>query len=134
MGFTAARGDSLNVTNTRFTTPEVEAMPEIPLWRQPENISLASQAGKYLLLAAVTLYAFFAFVRPLLKKASAAARAEPAAAGLAAPGAHALPDGTLALPHQAALMSPEEKLQAARLTARQDPRAVAGVVKNWVEG
>jgi flagellar M-ring protein FliF len=134
MGFTAARGDSLNVTNTRFTTPEVEAMPEIPLWRQPENISLASQAGKYLLLAAVTLYAFFAFVRPLLKKASAAAKAEPAAAGLAAPGAHALPDGTLALPHQAALMSPEEKLQAARLTARQDPRAVAGVVKNWVEG
>lgn len=134
MGFTPSRGDTLNVTNTRFTAPEVEPMPEVPMWRQPENIDLASQAGKYLLLTAVTLYAFFAFVRPLLKRARATVTGEVAGTTPQQDGVQALPDGTAAVPPPPALLSPEEKLQAARLTARQDPRAVANVVKNWVEG
>lgn len=135
MGFTQTRGDTLNVTNTRFTEPDVEKLPEVPVWRQPENINLASDAGKYLLMAAITLYAFFAFIRPLLKKASSSVKTltedkspEPGAEGGGAEG------GMLALPHQRAPLTTDEKLQAARLTARQDPRAVANVVKNWVDG
>ena len=136
MGFTAARGDTLNVTNTRFTEPDIEKLPEIPVWRQPENISLASDAGKYLLMAAITLYAFFAFVRPLLKKASSSVKTlteEKNTETGAEDGAN--PETRmLALPQQPVPLSADEKLQAARLTARQDPRAVANVVKNWVDG
>ncbi len=135
MGFTQARGDTLNVTNTRFTTPEVEKLPEVPAWRQPENINLASDAGKYLLMAVITLYAFFAFIRPLLKKASSTVKTLAEDKNSEAGGGSVNPEtGMLALPHQPSPLSADEKLQAARLTARQDPRAVANVVKNWVDG
>lgn len=135
MGFTQARGDTLNVTNTRFTTPEVEKLPEVPVWRQPENINLASDAGRYLLMAAITLYAFFAFIRPLLKKASSTVKTLAEDKNSEAGGGSVNPEtGMLALPHQPSPLSADEKLQAARLTARQDPRAVANVVKNWVDG
>lgn len=135
MGFTQTRGDTLNVTNTKFTTPEVEKLPEVPVWRQPENINLASDAGKYLLMSVITLYAFFAFIRPLLKKASSSVKTLTGDKNPEAGAGGINPEtGMLALPHQTAPLSADEKLQAARLTARQDPRAVANVVKNWVDG
>lgn len=135
MGFTQTRGDTLNVTNTKFTAPEVEKLPEVPVWRQPENINLASDAGKYLLMAVITLYAFFAFIRPLLKKASSSVKTLTGDKNSEAGGGSVNPEtGMLALPHQPSPLSADEKLQAARLTARQDPRAVANVVKNWVDG
>lgn len=135
MGFTQTRGDTLNVTNTRFTEQEIEKLPEVPIWRQPENINMASDAGKYLLMAAITLYAFFAFIRPLLKKASSTVKTLAENKGQNGGEGVINPEtGMLSLPHQPSPLSADEKLQAARLTARQDPRAVANVVKNWVDG
>ena len=117
----------------------MEKLPDVPVWRQPENLSLAGDIGKYLLMAAVTLYAFFAFVRPVLKKASNSVKTlvedkQPGAVEGEDNGDINPETGMLALPHQPLPLSADEKLQAARLTARQDPRAVANVVKNWVEG
>ncbi len=141
MGFSQVRGDTLNVTNTRFTSPEIEKLPEMPVWKQPENINLAMLGGKYLLLAAVTAYAFFAFVRPLLKRASAAARGKvetnPEKENEGSPTGETpalTGEKMLALPGTNQAPMTEDRLQAARMAARQDPRAVANVVKKWVDG
>ena len=67
MGFSAERGDSLNVVNSAFASDAAEAI-ELPLWKQPENIDLAKTGGKYLLLAILAVFAWFSVLRPLLNK------------------------------------------------------------------
>jgi flagellar M-ring protein FliF len=67
MGFSAERGDSLNVVNSVFASDAAEAI-ELPLWKQPENIDLAKTGGKYLLLAILAVFAWFSVLRPLLNK------------------------------------------------------------------
>ncbi|MGB4359890.1 MAG: flagellar basal-body MS-ring/collar protein FliF, partial [Rhodoferax sp.] len=68
MGFSAERGDSLNVVNSPFASEAVVASPELPIWRQPDNIALAKTAGQYLLLGLLGLYLWLAVLRPLLRK------------------------------------------------------------------
>ncbi len=127
MGYTQARGDTLNVVNSKFSANEVEKLPEVPLWKQPENIELAQTALKYLLLSLVSLYVFFKVIRPAMKRLNAPGTASAGAE------AHALnDDGTPRLTHQPALLKHEDKLGNARALARQDPKAVASVVKTWV--
>lgn len=122
MGFSKERGDSLNVVNAAFNEPETVKPVALPMWKQPDNLAMAKQAGRYTLFAAIAIYLFFGVMRPLLKQASARVQATPelagpvAAAQLAAPG-----------------VSSEEALERARAVARQDPRVVASVVKSWMK-
>lgn len=130
MGFNQERGDSLNVANSAFTAGEAEAvLPEIPFWKRPETFILAKEVGKHLLIAAVVLYLLLGVLRPLLKNlAQARDRAAliPALEG----------DGGMAVESagQQAALGYEHKLQLAKQMARQDPKVVANVVKNWVSG
>ena len=55
MGFSKERGDSLNVLNSPFVTPEKLPYVEPPAWKNPEYIAMAKDGGRYLLLAAVLL-------------------------------------------------------------------------------
>ena len=66
MGYSAERGDSLNVVNSQFAGEAPE--PELPAWRQAGNIELAKSAGKYLLLGIAALWLWFGIARPLLRK------------------------------------------------------------------
>ncbi|HLU77030.1 MAG TPA: flagellar basal-body MS-ring/collar protein FliF [Burkholderiales bacterium] len=120
MGYTAARGDSLNVANVPFTVPEAAPAPvEPPVWKQPQYIELAKDVGKNLLIGALVLIVLFGFVRPLIRTARNSMTVAPAPAQLtAAP--------------QAAAASYEERLQSTRELARSDPKMVASVVRNWV--
>jgi flagellar M-ring protein FliF len=68
MGFNKERGDTLNVVNSPFAAPAKEPIVELPLWKQPDNIQLAKEIGKYLLMAAVLAYLFFGYLRPMLYK------------------------------------------------------------------
>jgi len=83
MGYSADRGDSLNVVNSQFAGDAPE--PELPVWRQADNIELAKSAGKYLLLGILGLWFWFGLVRPLLRKYLQG----PPAAGSAVTGATA---------------------------------------------
>lgn len=132
MGYSQARGDTLNVVNSQFTAPEIEKVPDVPLWKQPENIELAQSGFKYLLLGLVSLYLFFKIIRPSMNKLTAAA----AATGESdEDGARLNADGTPMLTHKTVpALTHEDKLQTARTLARQDPKAVATVVKTWVSG
>jgi flagellar M-ring protein FliF len=143
MGFSKERGDSLNVLNSPFVTSEKLPYVEPPAWKNPEYIAIARDGGRYLLLAAVLLYLFFGVLRPLLKKVSPPPA--PALAGAAgnapapALGNGADEDGAVVQLSSGALPAPkqrnyQENLEAAKALARQDPRMVANIVKNWVDG
>lgn len=121
MGFNAQRGDSVNVVNAAFSQPDLGAPEALPLWKQPEVIALAKDTGKAVLLIVLALTVIFGVVRPALKSIAAAPRIV-----AAAPTAELPP----AAPQQLApQLSPVEQL---RQLARNDPAAVANVVKTWV--
>lgn len=128
IGFSKERGDSINVANAPFSLREVEVLPEVPLWKQADTIALIKDVGKQLLIAALALYIILGVLRPLLRQVLAHRPPAPPPteknanddqAGSGAPGQ----DGTPALP---------SRLDNARAMAKQDPKIVASVVRNWV--
>lgn len=130
MGFNQERGDSLNVANSAFTAGEAEAvLPEIPFWKRPETFILAKEVGKHLLIAAVVLYLLLGVLRPLLKHLAQARDRAALIPALEADGGMAVESAG-----QQAALGYEHKLQLAKQMARQDPKVVANVVKNWVSG
>ncbi|MFZ2392960.1 flagellar M-ring protein FliF C-terminal domain-containing protein, partial [Rhodoferax sp.] len=132
MGFSAERGDSLNVVNSPFATDPVVDTPELPWWRQSDNLELAKALGKYLLLGLLALYVWFAVLRPLLRKHLQPA---PAEAGLA--GNKTASAAGAAAQVQADTREREEQrhldnIQYAQKTAANDPQTVAMLMKHWM--
>ncbi|GAB3537615.1 flagellar basal-body MS-ring/collar protein FliF [Noviherbaspirillum agri] len=131
MGFNKERGDSLNVVNSPFASDKEEIV-EPPLWKQPEMIDLAMMVGKYLLGAIILLYLFFAVLRPMMKRATAALFPPPPEP---APELE-LEDDVVHLEHGNAMgarpRTYQDNLDAAKELSRKDPKMVANVVKAWV--
>ncbi len=128
MGFNEARGDSLNVLNASFALPEVVEEKKVPIWKRADIWSLGMTIGKYILGGAVIMYLFFMYVRPMLRRLSSIQFAPPPPPVSAAPvesGPQVKP------PSQRGY---QENLNAAKQMAKQDPKVVANVVKNWVGG
>jgi flagellar M-ring protein FliF len=122
MGYSKDRGDSVNVVNAAFNEPAVEPVVELPMWKQPDNIAMAKETGRYLLFAVVIGWLFFGVVRPLLRQAAERVAVAPAALPLPAPEQVSI----------APMGSAGDPLQRARQLARDDPKVVANVVKGWV--
>jgi flagellar M-ring protein FliF len=144
MGFDAQRGDSVNVVNSAFTA-DIDPNADLPWWRTPEMIALARQIATYLGIGAVALFLYFVMVKPALRRAFPPP--QPVEAALPSPDEPILLDGIPPAERSAAgdddgegdLMSFESdkhkferNLEYARNIARQDPKIVATVVKNWV--
>ena len=129
MGFNQERGDTINVVNTPFATTAQEVIPELPLWKQPGNIQLAKDIGKYLLMALALLILYLRLLKPLLKKLAEAPALPP-------PGATAIEPQfssngeMIALPN--GQNTYQENLARAQKLATEDPRVVANIVKTWV--
>jgi flagellar M-ring protein FliF len=134
MGFNAQRGDSLNLLNSAFNeTPEVIA-PELPLWKQPEMIALAKDGGKYLLIAVVTLYLLFGFIRPAVRSFVASLAPPPPPEGTTAEDIDHEEIAQQEKEFQAkqADLSYESSIKAAKDIAQQNPKIVASIVQEWV--
>jgi flagellar M-ring protein FliF len=147
MGFNAQRGDSVNVVNSAFTT-EVDPNANLPWWRTPDMIALAKQLATYLGIGIVALFLYFVMVKPAMRRAFPPP--VPAAAALPSSDEPILLDGLPASERSGSgaagaddvesdlvsLESDKHKfernLEYARNIARQDPKIVATVVKNWV--
>ena len=140
VGFSKDRGDSINVVTAPFTKEKVDATP-LPVWQQPEVLdlarSLAWPVGTLLFGALVLMGA----VRPALKvmakplpishtertgQLDALEADEPDRPLLAAPSASA---------SQTLEPSPADiALEEARKLTRDNPAAVANIVKTWING
>ncbi len=125
MGYNKERGDTLNVVNSAFAQATPTVIEDLPWWQQPDNIALAKDAGRYLLMAAVIAWLYFTQLKPLLARMRT-----PAPLPVTAGAPEAMPGEPQALP--AAISPRVNDLDNARQIARDDPRMVANVVKNWV--
>jgi flagellar M-ring protein FliF len=138
IGFNKDRGDSVNLMNAPFQT-DVVAPVEVPLWKRPELLDAARSFAWPVGLVLMALIVLMGFVRPGLKAWAAALPPPPPPAPIE-PQLSAL---IAEEPPRPALQSPEQVAQDrieqmhiddARRLARQNPAAVANIVKNWVHG
>ena len=128
MGFSTERGDTLNVANASFTPGEKEIIPETPLWKDPEILAMAREALKYLGLALVALFLWSRILKPLINQflqppPVVEEAAEEAAEAIALEGS------------QLAHIQREHfdaKLASAREIAKNEPKVVANIIKDWV--
>ncbi|WP_241581916.1 flagellar basal-body MS-ring/collar protein FliF [Rosenbergiella nectarea] len=67
MGYSEARGDSVNVVNTPFTTHEF-ADDALPWWQQSQWISLATQALRWLVVMIIALVLYRKIVSPAFRQ------------------------------------------------------------------
>jgi flagellar M-ring protein FliF len=130
VGYNAARGDTINVTSSPFAEP-TGAPPPPPLWKDPEMIEMGKEGGKYLLVIAAILFAYFAIIRPLLRTViPPPPREEPTAAGDEEYDDEEGVDVELSAAARAE--DYETRLARAREMAREDPKSVAELIKQWM--
>lgn len=122
IGYSQARGDSVNVVNMAFSNEESEVLPEIPLWQQADVLALARDIGRNALLAGLALYLVMGVLRPLIRQL---ATARPAELPQQVETQQVVSSGQLENRYN-------DNLHAVRQIAKQDPKVVAGVVRNWV--
>jgi flagellar M-ring protein FliF len=127
IGYKQDRGDSVKVINAPFKV-EPEVKVETPLWKQPETVDLLRTLAVPVGLALIGILVFFGMLRPALKAALA-----PPPAPLPGAQLSAVVDDPQDLP---ALPAPRsvEHLKGARALAKDNPAAVAGIVRGWVNG
>ena len=127
MGYSEERGDSVSVINSRFSSTDTTHNP--PFWQDPSNQHMALELGRYLLYLLIALFMWFKLLKPGLRYLAQQVPPAPspvppeAAAGMAADAQR-----------RAAEMSRyEDNLTVARTMAEKDPRAVAMVMRSWME-
>jgi flagellar M-ring protein FliF len=141
VGFSQDRGDSVNVINAPFAQ-EVVDTTEIPVWRQPEVLDIARSLAWPLGTLGLAALVLLGVIRPAMKslaQPSSKAQAtyaedtggqldaleseEPDRPALGAPS-----------PSTAVATQGELRLEDARKLTRDNPAAVANIVKTWMNG
>jgi len=119
---------------------DVQAV-DLPLWKQPEMVELAKSLGWPLGISLFAALILLGLVRPAIK-GMGKPRAVPVVAGgqggqLDALESEALERPALPAPTRAEDLpaTPEQlRLEDARTLAKQNPVAVANILKTWVNG
>jgi flagellar M-ring protein FliF len=136
MGFSTERGDSLNVVNSAFARDaDSGPAPEVPFWRDRENIEIGKTLGQYLLFALLALFAWFAVLRPLVRRHAAP---PPAPVPVAAPDfiPSPAPDASAPSPQDSLREREANRKKAdmdyAHAIADKDPKLVATLIQHWM--
>ena len=156
MGFNQDRGDSLNVVNSLFTEPEKEEVKPDPIWKPYATMSNAKSIFQYLITAIVLFILYSKVLKPLLKRINEdVISPSVGSAQLAAAGAQNIPmdstgnttpgepapnpqfdaSGNEVTPQRIrrnVVKQSKDSLELAQEMASQDPKIVAGIIKNWV--
>ncbi|MNP19138.1 Flagellar M-ring protein [compost metagenome] len=135
MGFSSARGDTLNVVNTPFTDNEITG-GELPFWQSQSFIDRLIDAGRYLLILLVAWVLWRKLVRPQLQNRQAVQKAALAAAAtpMAKPADSSKPSNEELAQHRKSQQRVSAEVQSQRIRdlADKDPRVVALVIRQWM--
>jgi flagellar M-ring protein FliF len=138
MGFSAARGDSLEVINMPFSDkPETIVEPSTPWWQDRQLLAMAQSALKYLLLAIAAWFIWRRMVKPLVDQIPrppvrlADAKAGNLPDDLPADGEDDELQASLAV-SRSRRRQQDALLNNTREVAKNDPRMVAAIVKSWM--
>jgi flagellar M-ring protein FliF len=129
VGYSSERGDSVNLVSAPFMD-NASAPAEPPLWKDPEVQAMVKSLGVPVALALFGALVLLGLVRPLLKTRKTAQGGQ-----LDAIEGEAL--DRPALPAPATDLTPTKeqvRLDQARALAKQNPIAVANIVKTWING
>ncbi|MGH1472231.1 MAG: flagellar basal-body MS-ring/collar protein FliF [Cellvibrionaceae bacterium] len=144
VGFSAARGDSVNIINSSFLKEDVIDIPfeSTPIWQEDWFLSILKIAGTVFIIIAL----LFGLLRPILKSLAAGglqnkaldeAREAAALESSGMDGSGASNDETVTLSGGNALSLPspdkgyEQHLSMVKGMIAEDPGRVAQVVKRW---
>jgi flagellar M-ring protein FliF len=138
------RGDSIKVINTPFQPPK-EEVDDTPMWKQPETVDLIRTLAVPAALTLAALIVVFGAIRPAIQAAKPVPAPEPEVNRLSA-----VVDDPQELPAIAggngpivvgadgqevpALAAPgtDPRLETARKLAKENPLAMANVVRGWM--
>lgn len=147
VGYNKERGDTLSVASSPFVASQE---PETPLWKDPDNQALLKELIKYLVIAGVIAFVAFGVIRPLLRQvlpqpepkedeaaiaaaaAQAAAEGEEAEAGEEGEGEEGEGAEVELSPEAAARLAYEEKLAKVLALARNNPKVISNLIKEWM--
>jgi flagellar M-ring protein FliF len=158
MGFNQDRGDSLNVVNSLFTEPEKEEVKPDPIWKPYATISTAKSIIQYLITAVVLFILYSKVLKPILKRINediispSVGDVQFVAAGVPnisnniaqngntvqaepTPNPQFDTNGNEVTPQRVrrnVVKQSKDSLELAQEMASQDPKIVAGIIKNWV--
>lgn len=126
MGFNKERGDTVSVANAPFTAVD-RGESGIPLWKDPDALSLLKDVFKYGAIAAIVAYLLLKVIIPLGKSMleTPPRLAKPVGERINVVAGE--DDDT----EPSAAESLERKLAQARDLAQQDPKVVANIIKDW---
>ncbi len=128
LGFNKERGDTVSVANAPFTAIDKDESA-IPLWKDPEIISLLKELFKYIAIGGIVAYLMLKVVIPLGK---AMLVTPPRSANRSLGGKlDILDEDEEENLEPSAANSLERKLGQARSLAEKDPKAVANIIKDW---
>lgn len=133
VGFDAARGDTVSVSNQSFQQQQVAPLPAQPWWEHAwlQDLIKLGIGGIVILLLVLGV------LRPVLNRLAERGARPPAVVALPDRGGD-VGDDQLSLKHahQPQLAAPgreaPDRLAAARMVVNTDPGRVAQVVRNWV--
>jgi flagellar M-ring protein FliF len=133
MGFSAERGDSVKVLSAPFVVDKTEPA-DLPLWKQPWMTDLLRSAMVPTACVLIALIAVFGLIRPAIRAAAAKAQEDEQNASVdeVVDDAELLPGGD-GMPRLEAPLH-NEKLERARAMARDNPVAVANILRDWMNG
>lgn len=132
MGFNAERGDSVKVISAPFVQDKTEPA-DVPLWQQPWLTDLLRSAIVPFAFVAIALIAVFGMIRPAIRAAAQPSADEKVeTVDEVVDDAELLP-GTAGMPKLEAPLH-NDKLDRARNLARDNPVAVANIVRDWMSG
>jgi len=128
IGFSKERGDSIKLINAPFRTETMPKAEAAPVWQQPWLLDLVRAAAVPTALVIVALLVVSGLIKPALKAAASSPVGRQLDAVVADPLAAPQPAAPLAL----ASPQSEKTLADARALAKQNPAAVAHIVRDWV--
>ena len=133
IGFNSERGDVVKIVNAPFRVEAAAPAEDTPIWKQGWLIDLLRSALAPLALALVALTIVFKLLKPALTALTAPPPPpEPGTQLSEVVDNGPTPDNAATM----ALEAPQHdaRLEAARALAKENPAAVASIVRGWVNG